>query len=185
MTTSRWQSQRRVRIPIKYGDTICLLNNKINDQLAKSDVQLENGEVMGDNKEIGKKARVSDSEKEELNNDNMETKGLRCNLEKEIGTQNTCDDNQNIQECSSSNVSQNKLNDDKHLCGRNDELKSNKVNDNNETSKESGEKEMESNSYIEKLLNNKENRDNKLCHVPTVINESGQEFVIFNDEIIK
>ncbi|GJY29764.1 hypothetical protein Tco_0405531 [Tanacetum coccineum] len=187
MTTNHRRSRRRVKILIKYGDTICSLNNKMNDQSIESNVQLENGQVMGDNKEIGEireRARVSDFEKVELNSDNLETEGLRCNLEKEIGVQDTCDDNQNTQEYYSSNVGLNKLNDDKHLCDRNDEQKSNNKNVNDETSKEAGVRDVEPNSYIEKLLNNKDNRDNKLCHVPTVINESGQEFVIFDDEIV-
>ncbi|GJU33568.1 RNA-directed DNA polymerase, eukaryota, reverse transcriptase zinc-binding domain protein [Tanacetum coccineum] len=88
MTTNRRRSLRRVKIPIKFGDTICSLNNKMNDQLAESDDQLENGEIMDDSKEIGEKARVSDTDEVELN-DNMETEGLRCDMGMENDSQDT------------------------------------------------------------------------------------------------
>ncbi|GJU16144.1 hypothetical protein Tco_1144110 [Tanacetum coccineum] len=103
----------------------------------------------------------------------METEGLGCNLEEGMETQNSCEDCQNVQEASLSNVSKHKLTDDKHTIDSNGEqiAKMWKI--------------IRKPSYVSKLLNSKENGDNKLCHVPTVINESGQEFVIFDDELVK
>ncbi|GKB55579.1 RNA-directed DNA polymerase, eukaryota, reverse transcriptase zinc-binding domain protein [Tanacetum coccineum] len=109
--------------------------------------QLQNVEIKDDDKEIGEKlARVSDSEKEELN-DNCDS------MEKEIENQGTCDDNHDVQYS---------------------------LYDNDKTSKVTRDRNVEVKSYVEKLLNNKETVDNKLCHIP-----SGQEFVIFDEELVK
>ncbi|GKB59214.1 RNA-directed DNA polymerase, eukaryota, reverse transcriptase zinc-binding domain protein [Tanacetum coccineum] len=103
----------------------------------------------------------------------METGGLGCNLEEGMETHNSCEDCQNVQEASLSNVSKHKLTDDKHTIDSNGEQIANMW------------KIIRKPSYVSKLLNSKENGDNKLFHVPTVINESGQEFVIFDDELVK
>ncbi|GJZ84344.1 RNA-directed DNA polymerase, eukaryota, reverse transcriptase zinc-binding domain protein [Tanacetum coccineum] len=141
--------------------------------------QLQNVEIKDDDKEIGEKlARVSDSEKEELN-DNCDS------MEKEIENQGTCDDNHDVQQCSSINVSLNNMTNDKSISDRNDEHNCSSLYDNDKTSKVTRDRNVEVKSYVEKLLNNKETVDNKLCHIPTVINESGQEFVIFDEELVK
>ncbi|GKF08932.1 hypothetical protein Tco_0043156 [Tanacetum coccineum] len=98
---------------------------------------------MDDSKEIGEKARVSDTEEVELN-DNMETEGLRYDMGMENDSQDTCEECQNVEKCSSNNVSPNKLTDDKHTIDSNGEQNS----------------------------------------LSTVINEIGQKFVIFDDELV-
>nr|GEY28477.1 retrovirus-related Pol polyprotein from transposon TNT 1-94 [Tanacetum cinerariifolium] len=40
-------------------------------------------------------------------------------------------------------------------------------------------------SYMDKVNNNELNDKNKLDHIPTVINEDGLEFIIFNDDLVK
>nr|GEZ89155.1 RNA-directed DNA polymerase, eukaryota, reverse transcriptase zinc-binding domain protein [Tanacetum cinerariifolium] len=41
------------------------------------------------------------------------------------------------------------------------------------------------NNYANKLDSSQEKMDNKLCHIPNVIKENGQEYVIFDEEIVK
>ncbi|GJT42259.1 hypothetical protein Tco_0950974 [Tanacetum coccineum] len=40
-------------------------------------------------------------------------------------------------------------------------------------------------TYASKLYMDQENVDNKLCHIPTILEENGNEFVIFDEEIVK
>ncbi|GKE79467.1 RNA-directed DNA polymerase, eukaryota, reverse transcriptase zinc-binding domain protein, partial [Tanacetum coccineum] len=122
-----------VKIPRKYGDTICSLNDKSNDQLTENE-KSENDEVKVNNNGIGEKVRVMDDDKVV---DSVESEGLRSNTEK---------------------ANRSKMNEE-----RNEGL----------------------NRYVNKLFSSKDNGNNKLCHVPTVINENGQEFVIFDDELVK
>ncbi|GJT56728.1 RNA-directed DNA polymerase, eukaryota, reverse transcriptase zinc-binding domain protein [Tanacetum coccineum] len=103
-----------VRVPNKFEDIICTLNQKNNSQIGDNDEQLENDKINEGIKEIG----VNDESK-------------------------AFDD---------------------------------------------GEKEVmrigESNKSYAKQVTIGDCVDNKLNHIPTLINENGQEFVIFNDEII-
>nr|GEX80622.1 hypothetical protein [Tanacetum cinerariifolium] len=57
---------------------------------------------MDDSKEVGEKARVSNIEEVELN-DSMETEGLGCDMGMENESQDTCEECQNVEKCSSSN----------------------------------------------------------------------------------
>nr|GEV69014.1 zinc finger, CCHC-type [Tanacetum cinerariifolium] len=43
---------------------------------------------------------------------------------------------------------------------------------------------MSNKSYVEKVINNKEIEDNKLSLILTMLNESGHEFVIFDEELV-
>nr|GEZ34868.1 zinc knuckle CX2CX4HX4C [Tanacetum cinerariifolium] len=132
-------------VPTKFGDIVCVLNDKINDQFTKTDGALQND----DREEIGGNSKAYGSESEsELKN---ESNGGTLNGKNETNKEG--------------NGSQHIGNEQINTKG---------------TPSSSGDS---SNSYAGKLVHN-DNEANKLIHIPTVLNEKGQEFVIFDEEIV-
>ncbi|GJZ36455.1 hypothetical protein Tco_0582646 [Tanacetum coccineum] len=131
MTINLWRSRRRVKVPTKFGDTICALNDKNNDQSMEPDEELQNDKSNDGNEEIRRNSR---------SNVNITPSTIPCNVSPipmQVNVQF-----ETIQTW----------------------IGSGNVRDN----------------YAEKVANN----DNKLEHIPTVLNENGQEFVIFDEEIV-
>ncbi|GKD76560.1 RNA-directed DNA polymerase, eukaryota, reverse transcriptase zinc-binding domain protein [Tanacetum coccineum] len=171
MTIHLRQSRRRVRIPSKFGDTICKLNNKNKDQLEENCEQLLSYSSINGSEEFGGNSRVCEDEVEMKSYSNR---------------------NKRIEEGEISMGS----NDDKmkhnKQFGENDQPINKPMNvspvpmqvnvqcDTVKTWIGNGDNK----NYAEKVTNML-NEDDKLKLIPTVLNENGQEYVIFDDEIVK
>ncbi|GKC00460.1 hypothetical protein Tco_0986596, partial [Tanacetum coccineum] len=62
MTINLRRSRWHVKVPTKFGDTICALNDKNNDQSMKPDGELQNDKSNDGNEEIRGNSRVFGSE---------------------------------------------------------------------------------------------------------------------------
>ncbi|GKC90756.1 hypothetical protein Tco_1151405 [Tanacetum coccineum] len=67
MTIKLWRSRQRVKVSSKFGDTVCVLNEKINDQFTNTDGVWHND----DHEEIKGNSRVCGSELENESNGEM------------------------------------------------------------------------------------------------------------------
>ncbi|GKA00334.1 zinc knuckle CX2CX4HX4C containing protein [Tanacetum coccineum] len=156
--------------------TICALNDKNTNQLAVNKEQLQNDMSNDDNEEIGKSQedRVHESESD-LKNDNTDKKKnveCDCSMEKESNKQDEYD---------LSNVDGTQSNNPINVSPIS--MQVNVQSDTVKTCMENYDEKMSNKSYAKKVINN-EIVDNKLSLIPTVMNESGQEFVIFNEEMV-
>ncbi|GJR76898.1 hypothetical protein Tco_0089263 [Tanacetum coccineum] len=158
MTIKLRRSRRRVKVPSKFGDTVCVLNEKINDQFTNTDGVWHND----DHEEIRGNSRVCGSKREsELEN---ESNGEMLNGGNETNragndSQQVRNEHTNTKETSSSipnTVSPAPV----------------QVNVQSQTVKAWIGSGDSSNSYARKLVHN-DNEANKLIHIPTVLNEKG------------
>ncbi|GJU58819.1 hypothetical protein Tco_1236585 [Tanacetum coccineum] len=165
------RSRRRVRVPNKFEDAICTLNQKNNSQIGDNNEQLENNKMNEGIKEIGvndESKASDDGEKDVMSENQEEEMNTECyyslERDKDIQTENNQYNNDG------SHINPNKVN-------------SIPMQVNVHTVK-TCIRIGESNKSHAKQVTTGDCVDNKLNHIPTLINENGQEFVIFDDEII-
>ncbi|GJT13761.1 hypothetical protein Tco_0860803 [Tanacetum coccineum] len=73
-------------------------------------------------------------------------------------------------------------------CENNESAKEGDTDENKENEFQCNQYDVNKNvksTYASKLYMDHENVDNKLCHIPTILEENGYEFVIFDEEIVK
>nr|GEX01062.1 integrase, catalytic region, zinc finger, CCHC-type, peptidase aspartic, catalytic [Tanacetum cinerariifolium] len=77
MTIHLWRSRRRVRVPVKYGDTFYALNDKQNDQTKNNEQQLQNNNSIEGIGKLGEIYRVCGNG-DVSNQQNDKDEGLKC-----------------------------------------------------------------------------------------------------------
>ncbi|GKB17042.1 RNA-directed DNA polymerase, eukaryota, reverse transcriptase zinc-binding domain protein [Tanacetum coccineum] len=186
MTIHLRRSRRRVRVPVKYGDTFCALNDKQNDQTMNNEQQLQNNSSDDGIENLGEISRVCGNGDGSNQKNNMD-EGLKCV------------DNEAIDSSKQSNVESNveSGSDESNKQSIDDGAQSTKVPitpmsmpvnvqaSTVKTCMDSYDDNKYKSSYIDKVNNTELNDENKLDHIPTVINDDGLEFVVFDDDLVK
>lgn len=201
MSTKGKTSKRRIRIPNKYKNTVCDLNeNKLNANCKNdgsgdlNDEYRENEEIRAQNEELGVFGDNSD-----LNKNVIVDKGLEMrNEEVENVVVNENMENMNVNclaEGSTVSIPTNSANNDPLNDGSNSCIE--KVLDGNNHSAQD-RNNNECNSEVKQYAVNKDNKqwksyasvvetsviDRNMCFIPTVISSEGNEVVIFDEELV-